>query len=445
MPYSSRRWCIGSDLQSFTVHSIGISFLGARPAISYIRKNPCFPSQKHRYHLKTKPFSREFEGIFMKTILSFVLLLTTGVAHAQIVTQATSNGSITITPKGFIGKSNNSTTASTALGNSALNATTTGTNNTAFGYYTLNDVTTGTSNTAVGSGVLRYNTTGNENTGIGHLTLGSTTTGKGNTAGGNAALYNNTEGDRNTAFGYGALYTNELGQYNSANGAYALYFNETGVNNTAIGYNSLIYNTTGDNNTAIGYNAGNYNKTGNNNTFLGYNADASATGLTNATAIGYNATVMSSNKVRIGNGSVTVIEGAVAWSTPSDRRLKENIYYTADLGLNFINKLQTVSYNYISDKTHVRHDGFIAQDIEQVMKELKVEFSGLKKSEDGTYSLVYSDFIMPLVNAAKELKEQNNEQQTEINDLKQKLSRMEELEKRLNVLEASLNSAPTGK
>lgn len=368
----------------------------------------------------------------MKNILPFVLLLTTGVAHAQIVTQATSNGSIT--PKGLLGKSNNAATASTALGNSALNATATGTNNTAFGYYTLNEVTTGTGNTATGSGVLRYTTTGGENTGIGHLTLGSTTTGNGNTAGGNAALYKNTEGNRNTAFGYGTLYTNSLGNYNTANGAYALYFNETGVENTAIGYNPLISNTTGDNNTAIGYNAGNYNKTGNNNTFLGNNADASATGLTNATAIGYNATVTSSNKVRIGNGSVTVIEGAVAWSTPSDRRFKENIYYIADLGLNFINKLQTVSYNYISDKTHVRHDGFIAQDVEEVTKELKIEFSGLKKSEDGTYSLAYSDFVMPLVNAVKEQQKEIEELKRQNAALAKHATRMRAMEKKMEAL-----------
>lgn len=48
-----------------------------------------------------------------------------------------------------------------------------------------------------------------------------------------------------------------------------------------------------------------------------------------------------------------------------------------------------------------RHEGFIAQDVEQVMKELGIPFRGLKKSDDGTYSLAYPDFVMPLVNIVK--------------------------------------------
>lgn len=33
--------------------------------------------------------------------------------------------------------------------------------------------------------------------------------------------------------------------------------------------------------------------------------------------------------------------------------------------------------------------------------QMYVPFSGLKKSDDGTYSLAYPDFVMPLVNAVK--------------------------------------------
>jgi hypothetical protein len=140
--------------------------------------------------------------------------------------------------------------------------------------------------------------------------------------------------------------------------------------------------------------------------------------LTNATAIGNGATVGASHKVRIGNASVTVIEGQVAWSNVSDRRLKENIQVNNYLGLNFINKLQPVTYNYISDNTKVMHDGFIAQDIEQVMKDLNMPFSGLKKSSDGMYSLAYSDFVMPMVNAIKEQKTIIDNQQKQIDELK---------------------------
>jgi hypothetical protein len=62
-------------------------------------------------------------------------------------------------------------------------------------------------------------------------------------------------------------------------------------------------------NTAIGVVTLASNITGNNNTAIGAFADVSAGNLTDATAIGFQATVNASNKVRLGNTSVTVIEG----------------------------------------------------------------------------------------------------------------------------------------
>jgi hypothetical protein len=225
----------------------------------------------------------------------------------------------------------------------------------------------------------------------------------------------------------------------------ALQDNRTADFNTAIGYSALSSNETGDRNTAIGFGAGTFNTTGNNNTFVG-----SGTGTTsvidNATALGNGATVNASNKVRIGDSNVTVIEGQVAWSNPSDKRLKENIVYTPRIGLDFINRLQTVSYNYIADKSKTRYDGFIAQDVETVMKELGVPFSGLKKADDGTYSLAYSDFVMPLVNAVKELNRQQEEQQQTMERLEkqnelllQALADLKEVKTELTKLKAENN------
>ena len=252
-------------------------------------------------------------------------------------------------------------------------------------------------------------------------------------ANGTSALYNNTTGGNNTATGYGALYSNTAGRENTANGYFALY-NNKGSYNTATGYYALAFNTTGNFNTAFGYSAGSSSVTGNNNTFIGYNARGIETefDLNNVTAIGAGAIVSISNSVRIGNGSVTLIEGQVAWSYPSDRRLKENIVVNNRLGLNFITQLQPVSYNYISDKTKVRHEGFIAQDIEKVMNDLNLPFSGLKKSGDGMYSLAYSDFVMPLVNAVKE-------QQSQIEELKKENEVLKALVKRVAALEEKNN------
>ena len=68
------------------------------------------------------------------------------------------------------------------------------------------------------------------------------------------------------------------------------------------------------------------------------------------------------------------------------------------------------------------------------MKDLNLPFSGLKKSNDGMYSLAYSDFVMPMVNAIKEqqsiiseLVKKNDSYESQILKLSSKL---EEIEKR---------------
>jgi trimeric autotransporter adhesin len=74
------------------------------------------------------------------------------------------------------------------------------------------------------------------------------------------------------------------------------------------------------------------------------------------------------------------------------------------LGLDFILKLKTASYNYIEDKNKRRRDGMIAQDVQAIMLELGVPFSGLVEDGDAqkTLNLAYADFVMPLINAVKE-------------------------------------------
>jgi trimeric autotransporter adhesin len=281
----------------------------------------------------------------------------------------------------------------------------------------------GVANTAVGIDALHSNIHGCCNTAVGWKTLFSNKEGYENTAIGDEALTNNTSGFYNTAMGSGLSY-NTTGSYNTSCGNSALYENTKGSKNTSMGFKSLKDNTTGNRNTALGNHAGSINKTGSFNTYLGDSTDATADSFSNSTAIGYFTRVNASNKVRIGNSAITVIEGQVAWSHPSDRRLKENIVYTKHLGLDFINQLQTVSYSYKSDKAKTYYDGFIAQDVEEAMKKFGVKFSGLKKSDDGMYSLAYSDFVMPLVNAVKELTDKNGALEKRIIDLESLIARI---------------------
>lgn len=199
---------------------------------------------------------------------------------------------------------------------------------------------------------------------------------------------------------------NGSGVQNVAVGNWALAYNTTGNNSAALGLNALYSNTTGGNNVAVGINSLYTNITGGNNTALGFAADVTTSALTNATAIGYNAKVDASNKVRIGDASVTVIGGQVAWSNLSDARLKEDVRdYTH--GLDLITKLRPVEYKLISDGEHHIHNGFIAQEVEAT----GIPFYGINRpaSPDGYYSLSYADFVVPLVNAVKELKSQNDQ------------------------------------
>jgi hypothetical protein len=178
-------------------------------------------------------------------------------------------------------------------------------------------------------------------------------------------------------------------------------------------------------NTAVGSSAGITNTTGDKNTFIGSSADASVNNLTNATAIGYGATVDANNKVRIGNANVTVIEGQVAWTNPSDARLKTNVQ-PSPLGMNFISKLRPVTYQWKQGDTATVHDGFIAQEVEGAMLEAGVHFSGLHKPQDdkGHYSLEYSTFVVPLVNAAKQQQALLDKEAAEIAQLKQEVARL---------------------
>ena len=84
------------------------------------------------------------------------------------------------------------------------------------------------------------------------------------------------------------------------------------------------FNTLGTLNLFVGNSSGDTNTTGTQNTTLGYFADVSSANLQNSTAIGYQTIVNASNKVRIGNTAVTVIEGQVAFTNASDKRLKKD-------------------------------------------------------------------------------------------------------------------------
>jgi hypothetical protein len=257
----------------------------------------------------------------------------------------------------------------TATGDGALYTNSSGNNNTALGRWALISNTTASNNTATGVQALQSNSTGSQNTATGTFALQSNSTGSQNTAMGTFALQDNTNGTDNTAIGQAALAKNcsspcSLGQGggNTASGTNALFYNTTGNVNTATGYYALINNTSGNDNTAMGHIALYSNTTGTDNTAVGHFADVSAGNLTNATAIGAGAIVNASNKIRLGNTAVTVVEGP-PYSVTSDKTRKENFKAVdAEEVLRKVRGLSVTSWNYIGHDPQLRHYGPVAQD-----------------------------------------------------------------------------------
>jgi hypothetical protein len=125
-----------------------------------------------------------------------------------------------------------------------------------------------------------------------------------------------------------------------------------------------VNNTTGSLNTASGTFALYANTTGSLNTAIGYDANVTTGALVNATAIGYGALVNASNKVRLGNTTVTVIEGQVPFTNVSDRTKKENFQpVDGEEVLAKIRGFALTSWNFIGhDPQQFRHYGPMAQD-----------------------------------------------------------------------------------
>jgi hypothetical protein len=308
---------------------------------------------------------------------------------------------------GYDNLTNNTTGVSnTAFGSRALRDNTTGSYNLAFGGDALQKNLSGTSNIAIGLSCLVDNETGSNNLGIGQFTLDENQSGNGNTAIGNTSMASSFKGDYCTAVGSGSLNGNTKGDFNTAFGAYALDFNKSGNNNTAIGYNS----------------------------------DVSSIGFSNATAIGSDALVDASNKVRIGNASVSSNGGQVSWTAYSDARIKTKVKENVP-GLEFINLLKPVTYHfdvdkqneimgvYINEKVEGMYDiekitftGFLAQDVETAAKKINYDFSGLDKSGE-ILGLRYAEFVVPLVKAVQELSTENSELEERITQLEKLITK----------------------
>jgi len=321
--------------------------------------------------------------------------------------------------------------------------------------------TTGSVNCFIGRSSGYSNTVGSANIFIGEYAGYFNENGYRNVFLGKETGWHNTSGSDNTMVGFGSGISNTVGQKNTFMGASSGSLLIDGTGNTFVGFQSGSGATTGSYNVCVGGYSG-YGNIGNNNVMLGYGAGQSATGNGNI-FIGYNAGSYEtgSNKLYIANSNTSkpliygdfgaafpfvVINGNGAdrtndsvvffvngksaglfnWSALSDYRLKESVQ-TIQHALETIMHLRGVEFQWV-DKSKFdqkKHIGFIAQEVEPYLPEV------VNKSSDGVYSLDYASITAILLEAIKQ-------QQYQIEELRQQMSKYSELKSELDVLKQEL-------
>ena len=305
---------------------------------------------------------------------------TIGAIRIEDGTQA--NGNVLSSDANGVGTWQNPNTFSWSLTGNTVNASTNflGSTNNA-------DVVFKRSNVRAGS-IAQFNTS------LGVNSLLSLTSGVQNVAIGTNALDSNIISGGNTAVGYDALQST-TGDFNTAYGNSSLFSLVAGTSNCAFGYNALNNQISGINNIGIGTGANVPFSTGN-------------------------------NQIRMGNTAIAYAGIQVAWSVTSDSRWKSDIQ-TSNLGLNFINKLNPVSYIRKNDENKKTEYGFIAQELDQTLKEFGASDSGIITIDDaGMLSVRYNDLLSPMVKAIQELKTENDTLKKQNESLEARLKKIEE-------------------
>jgi hypothetical protein len=333
----------------------------------------------------------------------------------------------------------------TSVGALSLCANTTASCNVAIGFCAMKNSTTGSENTAVGSEAIKFGTTGSFNTALGACTLGGSdvNTGNNNVAIGRKAMFDNTSGANNVAVGNDSLANNSTGNSNVAVGLNALNDNTSGIENVAIsenagcanttgnqivgiGYKALRQNTDGDQNVGIGAFAGCNITTGCYNTYVGAESNSSAADVLFEQVFGRGGTGKGSNTFFSGASANGVFNTAntTTWNQTSDRRIKKNIVDN-NVGLDKIIQVQVRDFEYRTkdevtdfenanaayvDKPGVQI-GVIAQEIEDIFPEM------ITTQSTGVKTFNPEKLVFYLINAVKELSEENKDLKSRIEAL----------------------------
>jgi hypothetical protein len=310
----------------------------------------------------------------------------------------------------------------TVVGSAAGAALTNAERVTFIGHEAGKSVTTGDRNTFLGFGAGSLETTGDNNIGIGHLAYQSIF-GQGgifNTAVGSSALGNGSTGSSNVAIGPSAMSGSSAvvvsGDRNTAVGSSSLTDVTSGSDNAGLGNLSLGDVTSGSNNAGLGNFAGRTLTTGNNNTLLGNGAGWTFSPFVVTTE---------SNRVVVGNNSITHAYIQVAFTVTSDARDKTDVEPISH-GLDLIDRLNPVTFKWdkrskywvmdedgnvidkpAPDGTHKEDQpfaGFLAQEVQQAIQEVGFTDQIIVDTEqDENWKLKETALIPVLVKAIQEL------------------------------------------
>ena len=303
------------------------------------------------------------------------------------------------------------------IGNEAAEEVSSMSESTVVGYKAATSNTTGSHIIAIGYQAYDGADTENHNLAIGSAALGgSVAGGEFNTIIGNFAGDAITSADHNVIIGYGA------GTDITGGGGVS-------GQNTCIGSNAGGQLTSGYQNIAIGHSAQNGQGdgvgtdpiTGFRNINIGGFNNTTANDTQHAICMGY-AIDCPSNQFRFGKPSNVVFNTFTSdntWTQSSDVRKKKNIK-DAVLGLDFINDLRTVTYewkpNYefpedfaeYGEENHMTLDvtmhGMVAQEVKEALDKTGVDrFAGWQEDENGSQYLSKEMFVFPLIKAVQEL------------------------------------------
>ena len=270
------------------------------------------------------------------------------------------------------------------------------------------------------------------------------------------------------AIGYDSGYEADISA-TVAVGYYSGAGKEVITNSVAIGnsaaHNNFVGTSTINQSVFVGQGSG-YCRSFTNCVAIGYESmywldNAVETVIENSTAIGYNSKVTGNNQVQLGNSSTTTyVYGTV--QSRSDERDKANITDLDYDYIRFIDALRPRNFQWdmredylpdpedvekdengniinpvptldqiVHDGSHTRtrrHNGFIAQEVKQIMDDMGFDFGGYQDHSvnggNDVLSLGYEEFIAPMVAYMQDLRKENLAMKEEIATMRDQLNQL---------------------